>query len=200
MGRAENSSVGHGIEVRRNLRPAGQSNGPIDVVPALVKSRVDFLYGRPYPVQFRNQGAFDAWKQLLGHTDVWPIWAHPQTICWDIRQDILRQLHQMPLFSTMTEAEDGTRQGNHMLGIGTSANLMYLLRMGTVIETTPALETLLANSEIDLDLPMNMVAPPYSAQYLHFGETAARHLKAPDAEVPDQCFDGVFCFYTPPSE
>jgi hypothetical protein len=45
-----------------------------------------------------------------------------------------------------------------------------------------------------------MVAPPYSAQYLHFGETATRHLKAPDSDAPDQCFDGVFCFYTPPSE
>jgi hypothetical protein len=40
--------------------------GIIDVAPALKKSRVSQLHGRPYPVQFRNQGAFDAWRQALG--------------------------------------------------------------------------------------------------------------------------------------
>jgi hypothetical protein len=51
------------------LRPANSSypNAPaverIEVGPALKKSRVGKLHGRPYPVQFRNQGAFDAWKQ-----------------------------------------------------------------------------------------------------------------------------------------
>jgi hypothetical protein len=48
------------------LRPANSSypNAPtmerIEVGPALKKSRVGKLHGRPYPVQFRNQGAFDA--------------------------------------------------------------------------------------------------------------------------------------------
>jgi hypothetical protein len=54
------------------LRPANSSypNATaverIEVGPALKKSRVGKLHGRPYPVQFRNQGAFDAWKQALG--------------------------------------------------------------------------------------------------------------------------------------
>lgn len=49
------------------LRPANSSypNAPaverIEVGPALTKSRVGRLHGRPYPVQFRNQGAFEAW-------------------------------------------------------------------------------------------------------------------------------------------
>jgi hypothetical protein len=44
---------------------------------------------------------------------------------------------------------------------------------------------------------MSMVAPPYAAQYLHFGEQATRHLKAPNANLPGHMFDGVFCFFTP---
>jgi hypothetical protein len=46
---------------------------------------------------------------------------------------------------------------------------------------------------------MKMVAPPYPAQYLKFSPEAARHLKATNADVPDRLFDGVFCFFTPPS-
>lgn len=44
----------------------------IDVGPALEKSRVSMLHGRPYPVQFRNQGAFDAWRHALGTTEATP--------------------------------------------------------------------------------------------------------------------------------
>ncbi|ALK97947.1 hypothetical protein AB595_09945 [Massilia sp. WF1] len=66
-----------------------------------------------------------------------------------------------------------------MQAISISANLKYELQKGTVIETTPALENLLLNSDMDMDLPMKMVAPPYPAQYLKFGPEAGRHLKAP---------------------
>jgi hypothetical protein len=86
-----------------------------------------------------------------------------------------------------------------MQAISISANLKYELQKGTIIEATPALETLLLNSDMDLELPMRMVAPPYSAQYLRFGPEAARHLKVPDSDLPDRLFDGVFCFFTPPS-
>jgi hypothetical protein len=60
------------------LRPAssGSANAPdverTEVGQALKKSRVSRLNGRPYPVQFRNHGAFDAWKQALG---IGPEWA-----------------------------------------------------------------------------------------------------------------------------
>lgn len=56
---------------------------------------------------------------------------------------------------------------------------MFELHKGTVIEATPALETLLAHSDIDLALPMNMVVPPFAAQYLRFGAEATRFLPQP---------------------
>jgi hypothetical protein len=97
------------------------------------------------------------------------------------------------------EAEARAQADTQMQAISISANLKYELQKGAIIEATPALETLLLNSDMDLDLPMKMIAPPYPAQYLKFGPEAARHLKAPDSDLPDRLFDGVFCFFTPPS-
>ncbi|MFJ1468764.1 hypothetical protein [Massilia orientalis] len=97
------------------------------------------------------------------------------------------------------EAEARAQVDARVPAISISANLKYGLQKGAIIEATPALETLLLNSDMDLDLPMKMVAPPFPAQYLRFGPEAARHLKAPDSDLPDRLFDGVFCFFTPPS-
>ncbi|WP_313706538.1 hypothetical protein [Massilia sp.] len=170
-------------------------DGLVNVGPALDCSFVTKLFGRPYPVQFRNQGALDAWERALGDTEVWRRWQEPGTLCWQIRQELLRQLGSMhPLSPAAGQliAEDRQR-----LAIEVSTNLKYHLSQGTVIEATPALETLLTNSDVDLSLPMSMVAPPYRAQYLHFGDVAMRYLKVPASTAPDRYFDGVFCFLTP---
>jgi len=172
----------------------------IEVGPALKKSRVGRLHGRPYPVQFRNQGAFDAWKLALGSGPEWTRWADPAATCWTIRQEIQQQLNDMRAgMHESREAEARAQIDARMQAISISANLKYELQKGTIIEATPALETLLLNSDMDLDLPMKMVAPPYPAQYLKFGPEAARYLKVPDSDFPDRQFDGVFCFFTPPS-
>jgi hypothetical protein len=83
------------------------------------------------------------------------------------------------------------------LAVEISTNLKYHLNQGMVNETTAALEALLGNSDVDLSLPMSMVAPPYRAQYLRSGEAAMRYLKVPASQARDRCFDGVFCFLTP---
>jgi hypothetical protein len=181
--------------VSRRLPPPG---GVIDIGPALECSWVTTLYGRPYPIQFRNQGAIDAWTRALGNTEVWRRWQDPETLCWQIRQEVLRQLERME--SLPPESGEMARvvaDDQRRLAVEISTNLKYHLNQGMVIETTAALETLLTNSDVDLSLPMSMVAPPYRAQYLRFGEAAMRYLKVPDSQAPDRCFDGVFCFLTP---
>jgi hypothetical protein len=171
----------------------------IDIGVALERSNIVSLGGVPFPVQFRNQGALDAWTQALGHTDVWERWTHAQTTCWDIRQEILWQLNHMdPLPDVADNAVAKVKKNRQMLAIEISANLKYYLNKGTVIEATPELETLLTNSDVDLSLPMSMVAPPYAAQYLRFGEVAQQFLKVP-ISPEHRFFDGVFCFFTPPS-
>lgn len=170
----------------------------IDVGPALKKSRIGRLHGRPFPVQFRNQGAFDAWKHALGSGPEWTRWANPDATCWSIRQEIQQQLDNMQAGTHDSMASEARAQADtRMQAISISANLKYGLQKGTIIEATPALETLLLNSDMDLGLPMRMVVPPYAAQYLRFGPEAVRHLKTPDSDFPDRSFDGVFCFFTP---
>lgn len=174
-------------------------NGVIDLSLAFSCSHVVQLHGRPYPVQFRNQGAIEAWTRALGNLDVWTRWAHPLTAAWHIRREVLWQWDHMHPLSREPENEIAAVTAyRHLLAIEISSNLKYHLGKGTVIEATPALETLLTNSDIDLSLPMSMVAPPYPAQYLRFGEAVMKYLKIPDSGIADRYFDGVFCFFTPP--
>lgn len=184
---------GQGRAATTARRPT-TNEGYVNIGPALVRSVMTRLFGRPYPVQFRAQGALDAWAHALGGTSVWPHWQHPSTLCWQIRQEILQQLEGMyPLSSIDTESD---ADENLRLAFQASTNLKYHLSGGTVIEATEALETLLANSDVDISLPMSMVAPPYRAQYLRFGETAMRYLNVPDPQSSDHRFDGAFCFLT----
>lgn len=69
--------------VSRGLPPPG---GVIGIGPTLECSWVTKLSGRPYPIQFRNQGAIDAWTRAPGKTEVWQRWQDPGTLCWQIRQ------------------------------------------------------------------------------------------------------------------
>lgn len=170
----------------------------IDVGPALDCSGVTTLFGRPYPVQFRNQGAIGAWTRALGNTEVWQRWQHPETLCWSIRQEISWQMDQMhPMGLVPAGLVEKVAANRRMLMVEISANLKYHLNKGTVIEATRALETLLTNSDVDISLPMSFVAPPFGAQYLRFGEAAMKYLKVPESLGPDHVFDGVFCFFTP---
>jgi hypothetical protein len=175
-------------------------DGIIDIGPALECSRVTTLSGRPYPVQFRSQGGIDAWTRALGNTEVWHRWQAPGTLCWQIRQEILRQLERVPMPPVSGDMSRKVADDRQRLAVEISTNLKYHLNKGTVIEATPALETLLTNSDVDLNLPMSMVALPYRAQYLRFGEVAMRYLKVPASQAPDRFFDGVFCFLTPHDE
>ncbi|WP_305824612.1 hypothetical protein [Massilia brevitalea] len=100
------------------------------------------------------------------------------------------------MFSSPTVFGQLSARDHQRLAFAASMNLKYHLSQGTVIESTPALETLLANSDVDLSLPMSMVVPPYRAQYLRFGDTATRYLKVPNPQSPDHVFEGAFCFLT----
>lgn len=159
------------------------------------------MCGRPYPVQFRNQGAIGAWTSALHDTGAWGEWGDPRSTAADIRRQLVWHMEQMqPLARLPAQDADEAELQRQMLAAEIGANLKYHLNHGTIIEATPGLETLLMHSDVDLTLPMSMVAPPYPAQYLRFGPEAAQHLAVPRSPTPGQLFDGVFCFFTPPSK
>jgi len=180
------------------LQPLSSQENVIDVTAAVDCSYVTTLSGRPFPVQFRHQGAIDAWTRALDGSALWRRWQDSATLCRDIRQEISRHLELIyPSFMVRGNETQRAAKTKQVLEATISTNLKYHLNKGMVIEATPALETLLTNSDVDLSLPMSIVAPPYQAQYLRFGEAAMRYLKVPGAKFPDCVFDGVFCFFSP---
>jgi hypothetical protein len=66
--------------------------GFVNIGPALLCSPVTRLFGQPYPVQFQAQEGLDAWTRALGNTLLWFCWKDLGTLCWEIKQEILRQL------------------------------------------------------------------------------------------------------------
>jgi hypothetical protein len=113
------------------FRSASQPNNVIVVDPAIDRSRVTQLNGRPYPIQFRNQGAIDVWTRARGHTEVWPRCAHPQTTCWDIRQELIWQFdHMHPLSCVPEEMHAQVKANRRMLAVEVSANLKYHMCKG----------------------------------------------------------------------
>ncbi|MFJ1468811.1 hypothetical protein [Massilia orientalis] len=169
----------------------------VDTSNAFARSHVDTLNGRPYPVAWRRQGAEEAWTRAIGETDLWRQWSAPGTSCAAIRDEMLWQLERNFPLLEQEYAPEVLRSNQTHIANQVGVNLLYCLHKGTVTEATPALELLLANSDVDLSLPMSMVAPPYAAQYLHFGDVAMRHLKTPASNMRGHMFDGAFCFFAP---
>ena len=170
----------------------------IDVSSALKCRRVGPLHGRAYPVQFRRQGAVDAWKGVVGGTPIWTRWMQPHTTCGDITHEMLWQLEQeWPLKGLPQPVAAPVLASRSIFAVEIGANLKYQLSNGVMIDATPALETLLTHSDVDLNVPMSMVGLPYASQYLCFGSAASAFLKLPGSTDRDRVFDGVFCFTSP---
>lgn len=187
----------HGNDGKRILR--------VDLHAAIQQSRIGSMHGLPFPVQFRREGALDAWRKALCATPdgvaIWQGWAKAERTSYEIRQEILAYLHNYRNYAdTDPQAHTWQTVAKHW-SQACSTNLLFELHKGTVIEATPALETLLAHSDIDLALPMSMVVPPFAAQYVRFGPEASKLLPLLMPEQPDVAFDGVFCFLsTPPKD
>jgi hypothetical protein len=78
-----------------------------------------------------------------------------------------------------------------------ATNIHYECTRGALIETTPALATLLLRSDFDDTLTMRFFAPPYAAQYLRLTQDVADQLATEDDKAHRRWIDGIFCFLTP---
>ena len=183
-----------GRDARRILR--------VDLHDAIDKSRIGLMHSLPFPIQFRRQGALDAWRKALSSTPeglaIWQDWARPERTTHEIRREIHAYLHYYRNYADTDPQANMWQTAARYWSLTCSTNLLFELHSGTVIEATPALETLLAHSDIDLALPMSMVALPFAAQYLRFGPEATNLLPKPMPARPEIVFDGVYCFLSAP--
>ena len=109
-------------------RQAAPTDGMVNIGPALVQSHITRLHGLPYPVQFREQGAIEAWTHALGGTELWRCWRNPGMPCWGIRWEVLRLLESMSSSHTVFgQLGTGDRQ---RIAFEASTNLKYHLSQG----------------------------------------------------------------------
>ena len=166
---------------------------------AIETSRIRDLNGMPYPLSFRNQDGAAAWAKAMGRTQSWRFWADPGTSCHDLRTDMQWYIDNVCETLPSRQAVEYWRSATRFAAVESSVNLLYAIRKGMQIDVTPALDSLLLNSDVDRQLPLSMLAPPYPAQYIRFSSVLAREIKLPDFPNPEHVLDGVFCFLTPPS-
>lgn len=149
------------------------------VEPAIRASTVTTLDGLPYPVKFRNQGPLDEWQQLFKARDwsqrMWDTWATPRAACLDCINELCWHVDQRPHPHPLSQRPSDWPDTAFATVVRWAANIHFARKRGALIETTPALDTLLMHSDLDDTLPMHLFSPPFGAQYLHLNRATAEH-------------------------
>jgi len=171
--------------------------------PAIRASTVVTLDGLPYPVRFRNQGALDKWQCLFNAHEwgqwMWDEWAKPQATCLDCINELCWQVDQHLERHSRYGRPPGWAVATFATVVRWAANIHFERQRGAVIETTPALDTLLMHSDIDDTLPMRSFSPPFGAQYLQLNRATAEHFRTAKDRADGRWIDGIFCYVSRPS-
>jgi hypothetical protein len=170
--------------------------------PAIRASTVATLDGLPYPVKFRNQRALNEWGCLFKAHEwsqrIWDAWATARSTCLDCINELCWQvdqhLHPYPQSQRPPDWPDAA----FATVVRWAANIHFDRKRGALIETTPALDTVLMYSDIDDTLPMHLFSPPFSAQYLRLNHTTAEHFRTTEDCAEQRWIDGIFCFVSKP--
>lgn len=185
------------------LRNRFQSSilGPLG--PAITASTLATLDGLPYPVKFRNQGALEQWRGLFTAHDwsrrLWDDWATPRATCLDCINELCWQVDQHLDRRARHQRPPGWPDATFATVARWAANIHFERKCGALLETTPALDALLMQSDIDDTLPMQLFSPPFDAQYLQLNRTTAEHFRTPDDRISGRWIEGIFSFVSRPS-
>lgn len=171
--------------------------------PAIRASMVTTLDGLPYPVKFRNQGALDEWERLFRAHEwsqrMWDTWTTPRATCLDCINELCWQIDQHLHPHPRSQRPPDWPDAGFATVVRWAANIHFERKCGTLIETTPAHDTLLLHSDIDDTLPMQLFSPPFAAQYLHLNRATAEHFRTAKDCTEQRWIDGIFCFVSKPS-
>jgi hypothetical protein len=170
--------------------------------PAIRASTVATLDGLPYPVKFRNRGALDEWERLFKAHEwsqrMWDTWTTARSTCLDCINELCWQVeHHLHPHSRYQRPPDWPDAAFATV-VRWAANIHFERKCGALIETSPALDTLLMHSDIDDTLPMHLFSPPFSAQYLRLNRTTAEYFRTAEDCAEQRWIDGIFCFVSKP--
>jgi hypothetical protein len=170
--------------------------------PAIRASTLATLGDLPYPVEFRNQGALEEWRCLFHTHDwgqrLWDQWAKAPATCLDCINELCWQVDQSVEPHARRQRPPGWSDAAFVAAVKWAANIHFERKRGALIETTPALDTLLMHSDIDDTLPMHLFSPPFNAQYLRLHRPAAEQFRTTEDRASQRWIDGIFCFVSRP--
>ena len=171
--------------------------------PAIRASTVVALDGLPFPVKFRNQGALEEWRRLFTAHEwsrrVWDDWASARATCLDCINELCWQVDQHLERHSRYQRPPGWADSTLAIVARWAANIHFDRKNGALIETTPALDALLMQSDIDDTLPMQLFSPPFDAQYLQLNRATAEQFRKLDDRAKGRWIEGIFCFVSRPS-
>lgn len=116
----------------------------------------------PYPVVARDDFLFREIRDTLIAFDQGAALADPEVSEMRVAEAIQEIYADHPQ-AVMAQWSDSNR------ALAAAISLVHAERGGPILRTTDALETLLAHSDIDGDLPTSLFLPPHPALYVHFG-------------------------------
>jgi hypothetical protein len=173
-----------------------------ELAAAVRASTVATLGDLPYPVKFRNQGALDEWRRLFHAHDwsqrMWDQWAKAPATCLDCINELCWQVEQPLDPYSRRQRPPEWSEAAFTAAVKWAANIHFERKRGALIETTPALDTLLMHSDIDDTLPMHLFSPPFNAQYLRLHRATAEHFTTAEDYASQRWIDGIFCFVSKP--
>ena len=174
--------------------------GELDL--AIRASMVVTLDNLPFPIKFRNQGALEEWQRLFTAHDwsrrVWDDWAGARATCLDCINELCWQVDKHLERHSRYQRPPGWADSTLAIVARWAANIHFERKHGALIETTPALDALLMQSDIDDTLPMQLFSPPFDAQYLQLNRTTAEHFRTLEDRAKGRWIEGIFCFMSRP--
>jgi hypothetical protein len=173
-------------------------NLPADSV-AFVAALNECIHASPllHPVCGRNADILGAWGAVAPRIGHGPALIGDERVTFRGGLELIsKSLVLDPLYPRVAQGKPpGFFDVNCVLA---AAAAMFWGRRNAIIETTEALERILADSDLGDDLPAGLLRPPFPATYLRFGDAFRQAAgPAPRLERPDLChLQGVYVFET----
>jgi hypothetical protein len=155
----------------------------------------------PHPVQARDAGLIKAWEQ-------WPL-IHAPIAGWSLAMQTIdpsrAYVENDALFKVLFDR--GILNGRALApvaaecllaaSIHATATTMFWKRPHALIELTPALEQMLASSDLGSDIPVSHLRPPFPVCFIRFGTVMQPELEYVDESHVTGHINGVYVFEAP---
>jgi hypothetical protein len=102
------------------------------LIAAVDKGRVRQLQGLPYPVQFQNRGAYDAWRCAVEDTTKWARWNDVGCSCHDLRTEMGWLVDRVAAHMVDPHVAQQWRRRYEFAAMECSTNLLFEIRKGVL--------------------------------------------------------------------